>query len=153
MKVVLRENVEKVGRRGEIVRVADGYGRNYLIPKKLAYHATPGNLKVIGDEKRAKDVQDAKIRKDFESQAQRIEQMSFTIAKKVGEDSHLFGSVTTQEIADLLAGKGVEIDRRRIVLEEPIKSIGTHTVGIRLHQDVVAQLTIEVVPEEPRGEP
>lgn len=151
MRIVLREDVEKLGRRGEVVRVAEGYGRNYLIPKKLAYQATPGNLKVIGDEKRAKDIRDSKVRNDFEAIAQRIGQMSFSVSKKVGEDGHLFGSVTNQEIADLLAGRGVDVDRRRIVLDEPIKAIGTHTVSIRLHQEVTAQLTIEVVPEEERG--
>jgi len=148
MKVVLRENLEKLGRRGEVVRVADGYGRNYLIPKKLAYQATPGNLKVVEDEKRSKDLREAKVRKDFEAIAARIASLSFSVPKKVGEDGHLFGSVTSQEIADLLAGRGIEVDRRKIVLEEQIKSIGSHTVGIKLHADVTAQLTLEVVPEE-----
>ena len=148
MKVVLREDVEKVGRRGEVIRVADGYGRNYLIPKGLAYPATSGNMKVLGDEKRAKDIRDAKVRKDFETLAQRITELSFTVSKKVGENMHLFGSVTNQEIADLLAGRGFEIDRRKIVLDEPIKSLGTHAVPIRLHKDVTAQVTIEVVAEE-----
>jgi len=148
MKVVLREDLEKLGRRGDVVRVADGYGRNYLIPKKLAYQATPGNMKVIGDERRAKDNRDAKVRKDFEAIGARISSLSFSVPKKVGEDGHLFGSVTSQEIADLLAGKGIEIDRRKIVLDEAIKSIGSHTVAIKLHADVTAQMTIEVVPED-----
>jgi large subunit ribosomal protein L9 len=148
MKVVLREDVEKVGRRGEVIRVAAGYGRNYLIPKGLAYPATSGNMKVLGDEKRAKDIRDAKVRKDFETLAHRITELSFTVSKKVGENMHLFGSVTSQEIADLLAGRGFEIDRRKIVLDEPIKSLGTHSVPIRLHKDVTAQVTVEVVAEE-----
>jgi len=148
MKVVLREDVEKVGLRGDVIRVAAGYGRNYLIPKGLAYPATSGNMKVLGDEKRAKDIRDAKVRKDFETIAHRISELSFTVSKKVGENMHLFGSVTNQEIADLLAGRGFEIDRRKIVLDEPIKSLGTHAVPIRLHKDVTAQVTIEVVAEE-----
>lgn len=148
MKVVLREDVEKLGHRGEVVRVANGYGRNYLLPKKLAYEATPGNLKVIEHEKRAKDVRDAKVKGDFEAIAARISALSFTIAKRVGENEALFGSVTSQEIADLLAAKGIEVDKRRIALDEPIKSLGPHSVPVRLHKDVTAQVAIEVVREE-----
>jgi large subunit ribosomal protein L9 len=148
MKVVLREDVEKLGHRGEVVRVAAGYGRNYLLPKKLAYEATPGNLKIIEHEKRAKDLRDAKVRKDFETVANVISGFSLTIVKRVGENDLLFGSVTTQEIADLLAEKGIEIDKRKIVLDEPIKRLGPHAVPIRLHKDVVAQVSIEVVKEE-----
>lgn len=148
MKVVLREDVEKLGERGETVRVAAGYGRNYLIPKNLAYVATPGNLKVIEHEKRAKDLKDAKVRKDYEALAGRIASLSFTIPKRVGENDAIFGSVTSQEIAELLAGKGVELDRRRIVLEEPIKTLGAHSVTLKLHKNVTAQLALEVVKEE-----
>jgi len=148
MNVVLREDVEKLGKRGETVRVAPGYGRNYLIPKKLAYPATPGNLKVIEHEKRAKDTRDAKVRQDHEKMASVISGFSFTVAKKVGENDALFGSVTSQDIADLLAGKGFEIDKRRIELHEPIKTLGSHTVEIKLHKDVTARVSIEVVKEE-----
>ena len=148
MKVVLREDIEKLGRRGETVKVAPGYGRNYLLPKKLAYPATPGNLKVIQHEKRAKDVRDAKVRNDFEALSRIISSQSVTIAKKVGENDALFGSVTAQEIADILAHKNIEVDKRRIALDEPIKSLGTHIVAIKLHKDVTAQLTVEVVKEE-----
>ena len=148
MKIVLREDVEKLGRRGETVRVADGYGRNYLLPKNLAYRATEGNLKVIAHEKRAKDLRDARVRNDFEAMGNVISGLSLSISKKVGENDALFGSVTTQEIADLLAAKGIEIDKRRIALDEPIKALGSHTVTIKLHKDVAAQLNIEVVKED-----
>ena len=148
MKVVLREDVEKLGRRGEVVRVAAGYGRNYLLPKKLAYEATPGNLKVIGHEKRAKDLRDSKVRKDFEAMANIIAGLSLSIAKRVGENDALFGSVTTQEIADLLAKKGIEVDKRKLVLDEPIKRLGPHKAFIKLHKDVTAEVTIEIVKEE-----
>ena len=148
MNVVLREDVEKLGKRGETVKVADGYGRNYLIPKKLAYPATPGNLKVIEHEKRAKDLRDAKVRQDHEKMAAVISGFAFTVPMKVGENDVLFGSVTSQVIADLLAGKGFDIDKRRIELHEPIKTLGAHTVPIKLHKDVTAQVSIEVVKEE-----
>ena len=148
MNVVLREDVEKLGKRGETVKVADGYGRNYLIPKKLAYPATPGNLKVIEHEKRAKDVRDARVKQDHEKMAAVIGGFSFTVPKKVGENDVLFGSVTSQEIADLLSGKGFEIDKRRIVLDEPIKTLGPHSVPVKLHKDVTAHVSIEVVKEE-----
>ena len=148
MKIVLREDVEKLGRRGETVRVADGYGRNYLLPKNLAYPATAGNLKVIAHEKRAKDLRDAKVRNDFEAQARAIDGLSVSISKKVGENDLLFGTVTSQEIADLLGAKGIEIDKRRISLDEPIKTLGTHTVAIRLHKDVTAHLSVEVLKED-----
>ena len=148
MRVVLREDVEKVGNRGEVVKVAPGYGRNYLIPKNLAYLATPGNLKVIEHESRAKNTRDAAVRKDFEALAQRIGSFTFKVSKKVGENDALFGSVTNQEIAELLAARGVEVDRRRIVLDEPIKSLGMHTVTIKLHKDVTAQVRVDVVKEE-----
>src|SRR5262245_13637431 len=148
MKIVLREDVDKLGRRGEVVKVAAGYGRNYLIPKKLAYLATDGNLKVIEHEKRAKDQRDLKVRRDFEAISARIAQTALTIPKKVGENDVLFGSVTTGEIAELLAAKGIDIDRRKIVLDEPIKSLGSHQVPVRLHKDVTAQVSLEVVREE-----
>ena len=148
MKIVLREDVDKLGRRGDTVRVADGYGRNYLIPKNLAYLATEGNLKVIAHEKRAKDLRDAKVRKDFETIASAIGGLSLTIPKKVGENDVLFGSVTSQEIADMLAAKGFDVDKRRIALDEPIKSLGAHAVAIRLHKDVTAHLNLEVVQED-----
>lgn len=148
MNVVLREDVEKLGRRGETVKVAAGYGRNYLIPKKLAYPATPGNLKVIEHEKRAKDLRDARVKSDHEKVAAAINGFSFTIPKKVGENDVLFGSVTSQDIADLIAAKGIEIDKRRIALDEPIKTLGTHAVPVKLHKDVTAHVSIEVVKED-----
>ena len=148
MKVVLREDVEKLGHRGETVRVAEGYGRNYLLPKKLAYEATAGNMKIMAHEKRGKDLKDAKVRKDFEALSGVISGLCVSVPKRVGENDLLFGSVTSQEIAELLAAKGIEVDKRRIVLDEPIKNLGSHTVGIKLHKDVTAHLNIEVVKEE-----
>ncbi|PYT08479.1 MAG: 50S ribosomal protein L9 [Acidobacteria bacterium] len=148
MKIVLRENVENLGRRGDIVEVASGYGRNFLIPKKLAYLDTPGFRKMLAAERRAKEARELREQHEAQAVAGRIAEMSLSIPKKVGEEGHLYGSVTAQEISDLLAAHGIEIDRRRIVLTEPIRTMGTHTVPVRLHREVTAQVTLEVVAEK-----
>ena len=147
MKVVLREDVEKLGKRGDVVKVAAGYGRNFLLPKKLAYEATAGNLKLIEHEKRAKDLRDARIRKDFEAVARSLSGLSLTVAKRVGENEALFGSVTAQDIADLIAAKGIEIDKRKVQLDEPIKHLGEHDVKVKLHPEVLASVRLLVTKE------
>ena len=148
MKVILKEDVQGLGSTGEIVKVADGYGRNYLIPKGLAVLATKRNERVLTHQKTLIVDRLAKSRGEAEALAARIGALSCTVAKRVGEQEKLFGSVTSQEIADWLAQAGAEVDRRKILLDEPIKEAGQHLVGIRLHPEVTAQLRLTVVQEE-----
>ena len=147
MQVILREHVDNLGRRGEIVKVADGYARNYLLPRKLALLATEGNKKQIERERGKFVVKEAEEQKVAEAMAERLGALDIAIAKKVGETEALYGSVTTADIADALAAKGVEIDRRKLHLSEPIKRLGEFDVPIRLHPDVTAHVKVRVVAE------
>jgi len=133
MKVILLDDVTKVGRRGEVRDVSDGYARNFLIPKKLALSATAGNLKNLEHIKRQQDAKADRIKADAEALRTKIEA--------------LFGSVTSQDVADFLGTRGIPMDRKRITLDEPIKALGEHVVSMRLHQDVTAQLRVNVVRE------
>jgi large subunit ribosomal protein L9 len=145
MKVILTEEIRGLGTRGDVVTVKDGYARNFLLPKNLAREATTGNLKQIEHERR-KWALLAQQEKDAAQQAaNRVKGVKVRIEKRVGEHGHLFGSVTANEIADALAAKGVEVDKRRIELEQPIKNVGLHDVEVRLHRDVTAQIQVEVV--------
>ena len=148
MEIILREHVENLGRRGDVVKVADGYARNYLLPRKLALTVTEGNRKQIEREKKVVEAREAEDRQTSEALATRIGQVEVVIARRVGETAALYGSVTTADIADGLASKGLEIERRKIQLAEPIKQIGEFTVPVRLHRDVVAQVKVIVVKEE-----
>jgi len=147
MQVILRENIDRLGVRGETVKVKDGYARNYLIPKKFAVQLTEGNIKQIELEKKGwaikhqKEVDAANVIKDM------IEKMTISVAKKSGENDTLFGSVTTQEIADVLAAEKIEIDKRKIELPEPIKALGTFPVMIKLHHEVSVNTKVWVVKE------
>ncbi len=147
MKIVLRTDVESVGRRGEVVKVADGYARNYLLPKKLALTATPGNLKRIEQERRVQEVHEAKEKQEAEALAARIAQLSCTAVRKVGENEVLYGSVTGADVAELLEKEGFLLDKRKILLEEPIKSLGIYEVPIKLHPQVTASVKVWVVKE------
>lgn len=147
MRIVLREDVDNLGRRGEIVKVADGYARNYLLPNRKALPATGGNLKVIEREKRRYVVQQAKDKQAAEALSSRLASLSCTIVRKVGESETLYGSVTSADIGEFLAREGIEIDKRRIQLDEPIKSLGIYTIPIRLHPEVTADLKVWVVKE------
>ena len=147
MKIILLDDVVKVGRRGEVRDVSDGYARNYLIPKKLALSATAGNLKNLGHIKTQQDAKAGRIRGDAEALRARIEALVYEEKRQASEEGKLFGSVTSQDIADFLGRQGVKIDRRRITLDEPIKGLGETSVTIRLHQDVTAQLKVSVVRE------
>ena len=147
MKIVLRTDVETLGRRGEVVRVADGYARNYLLPKKLALEATPGNLKLIEQERRVQEVHEAKEKQEAEALAARIAQLSCTAVRKVGENEVLYGSVTGADVAELLEKEGFSLDKRKILLEEPIKSLGIYEVPIKLHPQVTASVKVWVVKE------
>jgi large subunit ribosomal protein L9 len=144
----LRDHVDNLGRRGEVVKVADGYARNFLLPRKLALPATEANKKWIEREKKIAEARDHEERGAAEAIATRLTVLEVTIAKKVGENDQLYGSVTNADIAEVLAKKGFEIDRRKILLPDPIKTLGEHTVPVKLHRDVTAQLRVTVAKEE-----
>ena len=148
MEIILREHVENLGRRGDVVKVADGYARNYLLPRKLALTVTEGNRKQIEREKKVAEAREAEERQTAEAVSTRIGQIEVVIARRVGETEALYGSVTTADIAEALSSKGLEIERRKIQLAEPIKQLGEFTVPVRLHRDVVAQAKVIVVREE-----
>jgi len=148
MKVILRQNYENLGIIGDIVEVKDGYARNFLIPRQVAYRATPGAMRAIETERRRYDAQMAKLEADARGQAQKLESVSITVPMKVGEGDRLFGSVTAMMIADELARQGHTIDRRQIQLEEPIKHLGMFDVPIKLHTNVVATMKVFVVDKD-----
>ncbi len=147
MQVILTEDIPSLGKAGDQVKVSDGYGRNYLIPKKKAVLATEKSLKAIAHQKRLVQQRVGKVKKDSERLAQDIESLSCTFAKSVGESGKLFGSVTSMEIEAYLKENGIEVDRKKILLEEPIKSLGMFHVPIKLHPEVTAQLKVWVVQE------
>jgi large subunit ribosomal protein L9 len=147
MEVILRDHVDNVGRRGEVVKVADGYARNYLLPRKLALVATPGNLKQIERERVKLDAKEAEEKTGAEGVAARMVGVEVVITRRVGETEALYGSVTTADIAEALGKLGHETDKRKLGLREPIKKLGAYTVPLRLHRDVVVQLPVKVVAE------
>jgi large subunit ribosomal protein L9 len=145
MKVILTEEIRGLGTRGDVVSVKDGYARNYLLPKNLAREASAGNLKQIEHERRKWGLLAQQEKDAAQKAADKVKGVKITIEKRVGEHGHLFGSVTANEIADALMEKGIEVDKRRIELEQPIKTLGVHDVDVRLHRDVTAQIHVEVV--------
>jgi large subunit ribosomal protein L9 len=147
MEVILREHVDNLGRRGEVVKVADGYARNYLLPRRLALLATEGNKKQIEREREKFEAKETEERKVAEAMAGRMTNLEVEIARKVGETEALYGSVTTADIAEALAEKGIEIDRRKMQLQEPIKKLGEFDVPVRLHREVVTTIKVKVVAE------
>jgi large subunit ribosomal protein L9 len=147
MEVILRKDHDKLGTVGTKVVVKDGYARNYLLPRGLAYMATDGALRALGEEKKQAERRSGKELKSNEKLAQELEKVSITIQMKVGEDEKLFGSVTSQMIADSLKEKGFEIDKRIIDLEEPIKALGIYNVSVKLHQSVTGKVKVWVVRE------
>jgi large subunit ribosomal protein L9 len=147
MEVILREHVDNLGRRGDVVKVADGYARNYLLPRKLALVATAGNKKQIERERAKFEAKEAEEKKVAEAIAGRMDNVEIEIARKVGETEALYGSVTSADIAAALAARGVEIDRRRLQLQEPIKRLGEYDVPIRLHRDLTTHVKVRVVAE------
>jgi large subunit ribosomal protein L9 len=148
MQVILKEDVPNLGRSGDVVNVKPGYGRNYLIPRGLAVLATVKNVSRIDHEKRVIEKRTAKLRKDAEGLKDRIEQLSVNIARPVGAGDKLYGSVGGRDVAEALKEAGVAIDHRKIVLDEPIKSLGMFTVDVKLARDVVAKLKVWVVAKE-----
>lgn len=147
MKVILIEEVENLGRRGEVVNVADGYARNFLLPKKYAVAATPGNVKYVENQKMVWARQEAQLKEESELLARQLEEVIVSVEKKVGEGDNLYGSVTTMEIAQYFTDKGFHVDRRKIRLEHPIKTLGEYTIPIRLHHDVTAHVKLIVTKE------
>ena len=148
MRVILMQDVLHTGKRGEVLNVKPGYARNYLIPQGLALEATGGNLKVFEQQKKKIDARHARERDVALEIAEQLTGVKVQIAKRVGESETLYGSVTATEVAELLAAKNIEIDRRRVDLEGGIKTLGEHPVRIELHPDVVAEITVDVVAEE-----
>lgn len=148
MEVILREDIEKLGSRGQIIKVADGYARNYLLPKRLAVAATEANRKIVNQERQAHLRREAKEKAGAEDLAKLMTGVTVTIAQKAGEQEQLFGSVTSKDIAEALERQNFHIERRKIHLEDPIKQLGEYKVPIRLHREVSVDITVQVVPEE-----
>jgi large subunit ribosomal protein L9 len=148
MEVILREDIDKLGERGQVVQVANGYARNYLIPKKLAVAATAANKKIVEQERQAHVRREAKLKGEAEELARMMSGVSVTITQKAGENDQLFGSVTAKDIAEALEKQGYTIDRRKVHLDEPIKTLGEHKATLRLHREVSSEVAISVVKEE-----
>ena len=146
-KVLLREDVDDLGARGEIVRVRSGYARNYLLPRNLAVEATAGNVKGIESERAALLKKEAKERASAESQSQQMSTLNLQFQRKAGEQGALYGSVTSMDVAEALRERGYEIERHRIHLREPLKRVGEYTVPVRLHREVTIDLKVRVAPE------
>ena len=147
MEVILRDHVENVGKRGEVVKVADGYARNYLLPRKLALRATPGNMKQIARERVKLDAVEAEEKGAAEAIAAKMAGVEVKITRKVGETEALYGSVTTADIAEALGKLGFETDKRKLGLREPIKKLGEYTVPLRLHREVTVSVPVKVLAE------
>jgi large subunit ribosomal protein L9 len=147
IELILREDVKSLGKAGEMVRVKPGYARNYLLPQGLAYEATEGNKKRIAAETKARTSRQNAERTEAERAAAALGQVALTLSGKAGEEGKLFGSITTQDLADALARQGHQIDKRRIELDHPIKTLGHHTVAVRLHPEVHAEVHVSVVAE------
>jgi large subunit ribosomal protein L9 len=147
VKVILREDVQKLGKSGDIVTVKDGYGRNFLLPRKMAVTANEKNVRQMKHDKEVIAARQEKLKDQAQAESQKLQAVELNFRRKVGEQDKLYGSVTSLDIAEALAAQGHRLDRRAIHLPEPIKSIGTHEVEVRLHRDITAKLRIEVVPE------
>ena len=150
MEVILREHVDNLGRRGEVVKVADGYARNYLLPRRLALLVTEGHKKPIERERAKFDAKEAEEQKIAQAMSDRMANVQIEISRRVGETEALYGSVTSGDIAEALAAKGLDLDRRKIVLQEPLKKTGEYSVAVKLHREVTTHVKVRVVPE---GEP
>lgn len=147
MEVILKEDVEKLGHRGDVVKVADGYGRNYLLPRKLAIEATLGNKKVIDQMKASAVRRSAKEKSESEALLAQLEGVNLDFTRKVGQEDHLFGSVTSADIAQALEHKGFTIERRKIHLDDPLKTLGEFHVPIKLHREVTAHVKVTIAKE------
>jgi large subunit ribosomal protein L9 len=148
MEVILREHIDNLGRRGDVVKVAEGYARNYLLPRKLALAVTEANKRQIERERQAAEARELEEKTQAEAFAQRLTQAEIEIPRRVGENDTLYGSVTSADIAQALQGKGFDIEKRKIQLPEPLKALGESTVAVRIHREVIAQLRVKVVAEK-----
>jgi large subunit ribosomal protein L9 len=147
MEVILREFVDKLGKRGEVVKVSDGYARNYLLPRKLALPATDGNKKHVERERKIMETREADEKSQAEALAARLAAIDIRIARRVGDTDQLYGSVTAADITEYLKAKGFDVDRRKLILPEAIKSIGEYDVPLKLHREVTVPLKVRVVKE------
>jgi len=147
MQVILTDDVFQLGKRGEVVKVADGYGRNYLIPRRLAIPVTSGNLKMIEQQRIAMAKKEAKFKEEAQLLAGELNQLHLIVSRKAGDTGALFGSVTSKDLGDLLATQGVHMDRRKILMEQPVKAIGNYSIEVRPHSEVQAIVTLSVLPE------
>ena len=147
MEVILRQHVDNLGRRGEIVKVADGFARNYLLPRKLALLATTGNRKHVERERKIMESREAEEKGSAEAIATRLTDIDIAIARRVGDTGQLYGSVTASDIVDFLKSKGFEVDRRKLILPEPLKALGEYDVPLKLHREVTVPLKVKVVKE------
>jgi large subunit ribosomal protein L9 len=147
MEVILREDIDKVGARGALVKVAAGYARNFLLPKKLAVPATASNKKIVEQEREGYVRREAKAQSESEDLAKLLANVTLTFRQKVGENNHLFGSVTAKDIAEALEAQRFHIDRRKVLLDEPIRTLGEHNVTLRLHREVSTQIKVVVEAE------
>lgn len=147
MEIILREDIEKLGSRGDVVKVAAGYARNFLLPRRLAVEATGSNKKIVEQERQAHLRRDAKLVEESQQLAVLLNAVTLTIARKAGENDHLFGSVTTADIGDALAAQKFTVDRRKIHLDEPIRTLGEFKIPVRLHRDVTAEVSVQVTRE------
>jgi large subunit ribosomal protein L9 len=147
MEVILREHVESLGRRGDVVKVAAGYARNYLLPRKLALPVTDHNKRQIDRERKAAEARDMEEKSAAEAIAVRLTQLEVEIKRRVGENDTLYGSVTSADISQALKDKGFDVDKRKIVLTEPLKALGQSTVPVKIHREVTAQVKVKVVPQ------
>ena len=148
MEVILREDIDKLGARGQVVKVASGYARNFLLPRRLAVTATDSNRKIVEQERQAHLRKDAKLQSEAQDLGKLLSALTVTISRKAGENDQLFGSVTANDIADALSAQSYTVDRRKIQLDEPIRALGEHKVPVRLHKDVVAEITVNVSRQE-----
>jgi large subunit ribosomal protein L9 len=153
MEVILRQHVDNLGERGQIVKVADGYARNFLLPRKLALPATEGNKKHVERERKIVEAREASEKQTAEGIGQRLAAVAIVIPRRVGETEQLYGSVTAADIAEYLKGQGFEIDRRKLILPEPIKMLGEHTVNLKLHREVSVPLKVHVIREGSEMQP
>ena len=148
MEVILREHVDNLGRRGDVVKVAEGYARNYLLPRKLALAVTEANKRQIERERRAAEARDAEEKQQADAVAQRLTETEIEIGRRVGENDTLYGSVTTADIAHALETRGFSVEKRKIVLAEPLKALGEFTVPVKIHRDVTANVKVRVVAQQ-----
>jgi large subunit ribosomal protein L9 len=145
MQIILREDIPSLGRAGDVVKVSEGYGRNFLLPRKKAVIATPGSLKKLEEDKKIIEAKREKAKQEAEALAQRIAALALTLEKQAGEEDKIFGSVSTRDIAAALEAQGIKVDRRLIRIKDPLRAVGEHTVEVHLQHEVVAPLKITVV--------